>query len=402
MAAERPLPYAGMEVALALTVHSGQLAMAMLRGHRRTLAHTRALSPGWYYIHVGVARPLSAGEQQALSLTWAAAPAAELVPSSAIVGRVCVLHAIRGSNLPSLEPVDPWCVLEPNAWHHWITDSIEYQQAVVPVRGLSSGAWRVKDATRAILATSHGVRSTFPSPVEWPASQPGPTAGGRLRVARPWQRRAVPRRPRPHATTMPDEPPTNLTMRLPDATRLAKRKRKQPEAGAAPAQYPALQLVPRSALGSRECSHLTLAQRLSVGRSGERLAALMRMHLLHKPVPLDCCSQDRACAGLFARLGDAFVFIVSTFERRGVPLADVAPLQATSRGDPDVRVANLREVRTCRQGELADVGLHFLLLPRRLYRGSPPSRLCFQRRRSAEQQCGIRGRGNSEPRALPA
>ena len=89
---------------------------------------------------------------------------------------------------------------------------------------------------------------------------------------------------------------------------------------------------PESAVGcsSRDKPLSSMAERFAAGRTAPRLLHLMEMAFLRKPVDFGAGHGLVPTAGIFAKLCGQYVFIIRTFERRGLPLADVAPLRLAS------------------------------------------------------------------------
>ena len=94
----------------------------------------------------------------------------------------------------------------------------------------------------------------------------------------------------------------------------------------------------------------------------QRLQHLQGLHLFGSCEEFDASVPSTPRAGLFAQHGAETVFILSTFSRRGVPMADVVPLRPPRDSAPHVHLAMLRLARSCAQAELKDLGLHFELL----------------------------------------
>ena len=143
-------------------------------------------------------------------------------------------------------------------------------------------------------------------------------------------------------------------------------KRKRDPGAAEPAAEPAPLRAhaarPQRLTGLRDAVHsggsADLARRLAAGRTTEMLAVMLDGHLftaLGDP-QASSAAQLSSCRGLFAQAEGADVFIVATFARRGVPLADIATL-----GTPDADGRRFLEaVRTVHSGTLHNVGAHFV------------------------------------------
>ena len=125
---------------------------------------------------------------------------------------------------------------------------------------------------------------------------------------------------------------------------------------------------------SRESLFPGLSQRISAGRNLQRLRHLQSMSLFHERV--DFGGVHKVRAGLCAVAGQDIVYIVGTFERNHVAMADVLPLRSEAGQDCGATDtgrelhAFRRDIRTCRQQELSEVGLRSVrLLKRNLKRG---------------------------------
>ncbi|CAK0847750.1 unnamed protein product, partial [Prorocentrum cordatum] len=152
-----------------------------------------------------------------------------------------------------------------------------------------------------------------------------------------------------------------------------KRKKKRPVGeGGAPANSPA-NLPPRA--GGQDCRSVAAAgqraQRVAAGRTLPRLLHLMRVSLLHRPERcVDSADGLRPQGGLFGYIAGDPAFIVGTFSRRGVPMADVVPLRRRSRQPAPVRalratwVAQYKDLHAVKQSEISNVGVHFQAAPR--------------------------------------
>ena len=108
------------------------MALAMLRGYKRIESRKgRRLPAGWYCLHVGQKslRGQPPECSQALQRVWPDAPSEDALPTSCVVGMVCL-----GKVLQCQLVDDPWkCESLPLV--HVIDATLEFLQPVLQVRG---------------------------------------------------------------------------------------------------------------------------------------------------------------------------------------------------------------------------------------------------------------------------
>ena len=118
-------------------------------------------------------------------------------------------------------------------------------------------------------------------------------------------------------------------------------------------------------------------QRLQAGRTAERLHHLAAMSLFHERQRFGANPLPRP--GRCAKWKGGLVYIVACFARRGLPLADILPLEPAA--IEGCWTATRTQVRTCPQKELSDVGCKAVQLQRKnLKKG----RLHFQEKNMAK------------------
>lgn len=91
------------EVTHAFTLRGAQLTYAVLNGHKRVENRHFALKPGWYALHTGAKTSSHKSQESLLRSVPDMAPELSL-PHSAVVGAVCVSHALRIEQCAS----EPW------------------------------------------------------------------------------------------------------------------------------------------------------------------------------------------------------------------------------------------------------------------------------------------------------
>ena len=224
---------------------------------------------------------------------------------------------------------DPWkCESLPLV--HVIDATLEFLQPVLQVRG-QQGVWYITDAkVRERVQQARLDAAVVCHPVIYRAA-----AFSARKPFQPWAKK-LPRKRRTDAGVA----------RGPEAVPRAGLA-KNPAAPAEQAHTP------------RGVDSLGLAQRVAAGRTLPRLLMLMQFHFL-RPVH-DSPAALPLRPGLFATLSSSgqAVFILGTFTRRSSAL-DVVPLRAATFQGQNVYKAFYKELQTCRQAELADVGMHYV------------------------------------------
>ncbi|CAJ1454133.1 unnamed protein product [Effrenium voratum] len=221
--------------------------------------------------------------------------------------------------------------------HLWELDKVE--QLAEP--------WRISSAAR------KGCVQWIPAH-RWQSQHPEPVKRKQSGVTRAWPKR-FPRKPRSDGRG-PDLPQGLLLKQR----RPKKGKREKRLSRNAPAN-------PQDAISlDRHGQGADLSQRLRAGRTLPRLRHLASMSLFHHRRPFDAPPDPRP--GRCALLRGNPCFIVSTFQRRKVPMADVLPLQETL--DEAILTASRADTETCAQRDLQDVGCKRVQIqPRNLRKG---------------------------------
>ena len=350
------------------------MALAMLRGKKPFEVRNKQWAAGWYYLHVGGKRLqcVVPNGLDILQSTWPECPPADSLSSSCIVGQVFlgrVLDADVVEHAWNVRSAGRYCLL--------IEQAIEFQEPVLHVRG-GQGVWYIKDANvnaSVLAAADAGTLVKFPDPFP----------------SLPDVRRASVRSPR-HTVSWKKCRRTRRDAgkrRVPEHSG-TRRKRQQlarveePSGKRRRANLPAVASPPVGPAGDeRQAAVALAATRLAAGRTWSVLHNLLRDHLFADIRSTAANSQLVAKPGLFAHSAAdaAFVFIVGTFTRRGLALADVVPLTSRHVGGSSVWVAAYRDAVTRRQDHLTDVGLHFCPLPRR---GGVFASLTFIKRPAAQ------------------
>ena len=303
----------------------------MLRGEKKTLDWRRKLHPGWYNLHVGKPSHEDASRQ---------APPPE-APSSVFLGRVRLHEGFKPDADETLH-------------QHTVLESVEFDESI-PWKGGASGAWRVerRPPLHGLLLSAGGRHRCFHSP-ESPRPETSPHATrGQSSINTPWMVRAVPRKRREH-TGRTTNFPRNLQLKTRPSRRRSRKSRCVGDLAHQPAHTPDKPLSP----DKRGQAPLTARQRLTLGRTPERLQRLMRIHLFADDTRGEG-TRLPVQGGLFARHHGNYVFIISVLTFRGTPRADVAPLTLV-RGRRGIRIAKFPHLYTCDQDELSDVGFHFV------------------------------------------
>jgi hypothetical protein len=109
------------------------------------------------------------------------------------------------------------------------------------------------------------------------------------------------------------------------------------------------------------------AARLAAGRTLQRLLVLARLHILQRPLKLEAHQPLQPRRGLSGILDSKPVIIVGSFERRGVPMADVIELKRGCKRRSGFHVARLSKVRTVKASEISGVGLRFEVASKKSY-----------------------------------
>ena len=328
------------------------MALAMLRGYKRIESRKgRRLPAGWYCLHVGQKslRGQPPECSQALQRVWPDAPSEDALPTSCVVGMVCL-----GKVLQCQLVDDPWkCESLPLV--HVIDATLEFLQPVLQVRG-QQGVWYITDTkVRERVQQARLDAAVVCHPVIYPDAacmRKAAAASSARKPFQPWAKK-LPRKRRtdagvargPPGLAMPPSKRRRLMLReAVPRTGLAK----NPAAPAEQAHTP------------RGVDSLGLAQRVAAGRTLPRLLTLMQFHFL-RPVH-DSPAALPLRPGLFATLSSSgqAVFILGTFARRSSALVDVVPLRAATFQGQNVYKAFYKELQTCRQAELADVGMHYV------------------------------------------
>lgn len=336
-----------------LSVPTQAIADALLRGD--DFVTRSVLRVGWFHIFIRDHR----GSQSA--------------KSGRVFGRVLLKPPLL-ENSSRCYPVqdsqifeNPVVVLHGKTQLVWIADDVDMlahlNAAINASAGLSARRSRSRSRSRSRV-TSTGAHEI--------------SGIGGSHIVRRWGHRLVPRRERSDKNVkrlasdpLPVPPPP--TMRLgpldsdgvcmgpvlrPDKRSGGQRRRL--------AKAPATQLprddgdstATRSVVQSND-----VVVRLRVGRTLPRLEALMRWHLFQGTLPFDDRAPLSPTPGLFATIHTQPVFIIGTYSRYGVRMADVLRLKPHS-GRREF-MAYLSSVKTVPQAELQGVGPHFRLVNRK-------------------------------------
>ena len=129
-----------------------------------------------------------------------------------------------------------------------------------------------------------------------------------------------------------------------------------------PAHTPASQDIVGDASEERLGLSMSMSRRFMAGRTPARLNHLASMHLFKS---LECLSDAaRPGPGISATLHGQSVYIVSTFTRKGIAMADVLPLQRSDPNDGLCFTSSARSVLTCERSDLDNVGVHGIAFQR--------------------------------------
>lgn len=101
----------------------------------------------------------------------------------------------------------------------------------------------------------------------------------------------------------------------------------------------------------------TLAARFATGRTLANLVAVMQARLFSVTDSIAQTDALKPVPGLFASHQGLDVFIVNAFSRHRVDQVDILPLRPTN--SDGIFIARWKDVFTCPQSELSDVGAHF-------------------------------------------
>ena len=121
-----------------------------------------------------------------------------------------------------------------------------------------------------------------------------------------------------------------------------------------PAHTPAAQDDAAPSLDERRGMPMSMKRRFMLGRTFARLKHLASMHLF-KPLE-DLVRTDGASPGTCAVLRGQPVYVVSTFTRRGVALADVLPLRRADQDSGATFISSSLRVLSCRVSDLHHAG----------------------------------------------
>ena len=109
-----------------------------------------------------------------------------------------------------------------------------------------------------------------------------------------------------------------------------------------------------------------MSSRLAAGRTVDICLQLMSFHLLSSFTEVEDRPRLRAAKGLSAKYLRGWVFILDVFQRRGMPMADVAKLQPQEPEEPEGLFV-LGNIETVQQVELQDISFRFR--PTAVHRG---------------------------------
>lgn len=300
-------------VGRALTIQDEAMGMAMLTGEKRMETRKRKLAKGWYNLHVG---------KQSKSKA-----------SGAVVGRIYLGRVLSCSSLQ-----DSWAMPEFGQFSSVIEKAIQFPAPIGKISG-SQGVWYIKDQeilreiqTQQEIAQCNNFEPYRPDLPD--LSMPNK----RKSLFTPWTKRS-PKKVYERKATHTAAAPQNRRMQK----REQPQKRKwhptslhanQPASSPAPAVHgQEIAQSPRKRIktldpGERGTAMLSDSQRVTAGRTLPMLTKLMGVHLLGDLQRWnDNTLQPRP--GLFGKFKyeDGWCFIVGSFSRRGVPMADVVPLR---------------------------------------------------------------------------
>ena len=308
------------------TLLDADMAYAMLRGGKPIEKRSQNWWPlTWFFVHIG--------KQKTANQEWTACLGSRNPDfaglQSCICGMVRFGRVIHESVLKQQSEVTPWVHVSNGPWCYVIEESVEFAEPVQGVKG-KQGPWRIVDAAlQQRLQTASVVHRVFSDVFLGVRSTP--RTSSRQRFVVPWRCRADVMGWRGRPAARPEVPvPQCLLKGSAEPGQSVRKRRRTSQASEIP--LPARTAATLQVAIPDRNSLLTLPQRLATGRTLPRLRQLMQLNFFSKPVHFDASAPARPASGLFAKLGNQTVFLLTTFTRRGVALADVMPLRESAPG----------------------------------------------------------------------